>query len=210
LKAAGVDIELVPISHHPDEAGLIGAVYLMPEWMVKGHEAMLAVDIGGTNVRAGIVKFGKGKSRNGDQIHVMESILWRHADDAPSRTATIAKLVEMLEELIEKAKAEHLKLAPLIGIGCPGVIEVDGSIKRGGQNLPGGNWESDHFNLPAALTKALPEIAGESTFIMMHNDAVVQGLSQMPHMGDVSNWAVLTIGTGLGNAHFTNRASKED
>jgi hypothetical protein len=40
---------------------------------------------------------------------------------------------------------------------------------------------------------------------MMHNDAVVQGLSQIPFMNDVSRWAVLTIGTGLGNAHFTNR-----
>ena len=39
----------------------------------------------------------------------------------------------------------------------------------------------------------------------MHNDAVVQGLSELPFMQDVDHWGVLTIGTGLGNARFTNR-----
>ena len=41
--------------------------------------------------------------------------------------------------------------------------------------------------------------------VVMHNDAVVQGLSEKPFMGDVKNWAVLTIGTGLGNASFENK-----
>lgn len=209
LKTSGVNVELAPIVHHSDEAGLIGAVYLMPDWMLNGHEAMLAVDIGGTNVRAGIVEFGKGKDRDLGETHVRDAILWRHADDEPSRTATIEKLASMLEELAEKAGSARLKLAPLIGIGCPGTVEADGSLLRGGQNLPGGNWESDHFNLPAALTKAIPKIGGDDTFIMMHNDAVIQGLSQMPQMKDVSRWGVMTIGTGLGNARFTNRPTKD-
>ena len=42
--------------------------------------------------------------------------------------------------------------------------------------------------------------------VVMHNDAVVQGLSEAPFMQDVTRWGVLTIGTGLGNARFTNRA----
>ncbi|MBB4575880.1 putative NBD/HSP70 family sugar kinase [Rhizobium lentis] len=205
LKAAGIDVEIVPIVHHPDEAGLIGSVHLMPRWMFKGHEAILAVDIGGTNVRAGVVKFGKDDVPNFADASVWESTIWRHADDEPSRTATIERLTAMLQELIGKAEKASLKPAPIIGIACPGIIKADGSIERGGQNLPGGNWESDSFNLPAALMKAIPEIGDDSTFVMMHNDAVVQGLSQIPFMTDVSRWAVLTIGTGLGNAHFTNR-----
>lgn len=205
LKVAGIDIEIVPIVHHPDEAGLIGSVHLMPSWMLKGHEAMLAIDIGGTNVRVGVVKFGKEKKPQFADASVWESLLWRHADDEPSRTATIERIAAMLRELIDKAEKANLKPAPIIGIGCPGIIKIDGSIERGGQNLPGGNWESDSFNLPAALMKAIPEIGDHSTFVMMHNDAVVQGLSQIPFMNDVSRWAVLTIGTGLGNAHFTNR-----
>jgi len=38
----------------------------------------------------------------------------------------------------------------------------------------------------------------------MHNDAVVQGLSEIPVMQEVRRWGILTIGTGLGNARFTN------
>ncbi|MBB2821808.1 UNVERIFIED_ORG: hypothetical protein GGD59_005090 [Rhizobium esperanzae] len=205
LKAAGTNIEVVPIAHHPDEAGLIGSVHLMPPWMFKGYEAMLAVDIGGTNVRAGVVEFGKEKGPHFADASVWESVIWRHANDEPSRSATVERLATMLQELIDKAEKANLKPAPIIGIGCPGIIKADGSIERGGQNLPGGNWESDSFNLPAALMKAVPEIGDHSTFVMMHNDAVVQGLSQIPFMHDVSRWAVLTIGTGLGNAHFTNR-----
>jgi hypothetical protein len=41
--------------------------------------------------------------------------------------------------------------------------------------------------------------------VLMHNDGVVQGLSEAPFMQDVEHWGVLTIGTGLGNARFTNR-----
>lgn len=45
--------------------------------------------------------------------------------------------------------------------------------------------------------------------VVMHNDAVVQGLSELPRMQDRERWAVLTIGTGLGNARFTNRNVKK-
>ena len=43
------------------------------------------------------------------------------------------------------------------------------------------------------------------TTIVMHNDAVVQGLSELPFMKDISTWGIFTIGKGLGNALFTNR-----
>jgi hypothetical protein len=43
--------------------------------------------------------------------------------------------------------------------------------------------------------------------ILLHNDAVVQGLSETPFMRDVARWGVLTIGTGLGNARFTKRTT---
>jgi predicted NBD/HSP70 family sugar kinase len=205
LKAEGQEVELLPIAHHPDEAGLIGAVHLMPSWMLKGHDAILAVDIGGTNIRAGIVKLNLDDKPDFSAAKIWKSELWRHAEDEPRRTATIDYLARMIERLIAKAKKAKLALAPMIGIGCPGIIAPDGSIARGGQNLPGGNWESTHFNLPEALRKAIPTIHGEPTFIIMHNDAVVQGLSEVPRMADVKKWAAVTIGTGLGNASFERK-----
>src|SRR6266478_5166870 len=140
LKAENFKIEMLPIRHHPDDAGLIGALHLAPSWIFEGHDSILAVDIGGTNIR-------------------------------------------------------------------PGVIESDGSIEKGAQNLPG-NWESSKFNLPASLVAAVPQIGEHDTAIVMHNDGVVQGLSEVPFMQDVKRWGVLTIGTGLGNARFTNRNAK--
>ena len=114
------------------------------------------------------------------------------------------RLVKMLKELIASAESEGLKLAPFIGIACPGVIDADGSIEKGAQNLPG-NWESSKFNLPASLVEAIPTIGEHDTAVLMHNDGVAQGLSEVPFMQDVERWGVLTIGTGLGNARFTNR-----
>jgi hypothetical protein len=110
----------------------------------------------------------------------------------------------MLKELIADADSEGFKLAPFVGIACPGVINEDGSIAKGAQNLPG-NWESSKFNLPASLVEAIPMIGDHDTAVLMHNDGVAQGLSEVPFMQDVERWGVLTIGTGLGNARFTNR-----
>jgi predicted NBD/HSP70 family sugar kinase len=140
---------------------------------------------------------------------VVESELWRHADEETSREGAVKRLVEMIEEQIAAARKSKLKLAPFVGIACPGIIRDDGSIERGGQNLPG-NWESKSFNLPQRLEEALPEIDGHRPVIIVHNDAVVQGLSEVPRMQDVERWGVLTIGTGLGNARFTNRVGKEE
>jgi hypothetical protein len=89
------------------------------------------------------------------------------------------------------------------------VINHDGSIEKGAQNLPG-NWESSKFNLPNSLVEAVSEIGGHDTAVLMHNDGVAQGLSEVPYMQDVDRWGVLTIGTGLGNARFTNRKKDKD
>jgi len=208
LKGAGIDIDLVPIRHHPDQAGLIGAAHLAPSWMFKGHDSLVAVDIGGTNIRAGVVALNLKKAPDLSRAEVWKLALWRHRDEdpQPSREEALERLAAMLEDLIARAESAELKLAPFIGVGCPGKIESDGAISKGGQNLPG-NWESSRFNLAQSLIEAIPRIGDHETMVVMHNDAVIQGLSQVPFMQDVSHWGALTIGTGLGNASFTNRNS---
>jgi predicted NBD/HSP70 family sugar kinase len=205
LKADGHAIDLVPIRHHPDEAGLIGCLHLAPSWMLKGHDSILAVDIGGSNVRVGLVSLG-GKRHENAAVLAREQ--WRHADEKkePKRDDAVKHIVEMLGKMIERAASDGRKLAPFVGVGCPGLIDADGSIDRGGQNLPGGNWESSKFNLPRELRDRLPKIGGHAPAVLLHNDAVVQGLSELPFQRDIERWGVLTIGTGLGNARFTNHA----
>ncbi len=205
LKADGHDVRLAPIRHHPDEAGLIGCAHLAPAWMFGGHDSLLAVDVGGTNIRAGIIELDLKKDpvqlRNA-RVGAME--LWRHRDDSPTREEAVNRLGRMLRELAKQAGKDKRRLAPFVGVGCPGLIGEDGTIQRGGQNLPG-NWESRRFHLPTRIRQALPAIGGNETIVVMHNDAVVHGLSESPFIEGVERWGVLTIGTGLGNARFTKR-----
>ena len=165
---------------------------------------MLAVDIGGTNIRAGLIELNLKKSSELEHSKVAKLELWRHADEVTDRAGAVGRLAAMLKKLVEWAEKSGRRLAPVIGIGCPGVIEEDGSIARGAQNLPG-NWESSRFNLVNSLRDEIPAIGKHETFVVMHNDAVVQGLSELPRVQDRLHWAVLTIGTGLGNARYTNR-----
>ena len=209
LKAEGFKVDLVPIRYHPDDAGLIGCLHLAPSWIFEAHDSILAVDIGGTNIRCGVVGTRWKKASDLSKAEVWKSELWRHADDEPTREGVVKRLAKMLKGLITAAETDGLKLAPFIGIACPGVINDDGSIEKGAQNLPG-NWESSKFNLPASLVEAIPQIGDHDTAVLMHNDGVVQGLSEVPFMQDVERWGVLTIGTGLGNARFTNRRKDKD
>ena len=80
LKGEDIDIKLAPIHNHPDEAGLIGAVHLAPSWMFQAFDALLAVDIGGTNIRAGVVRLNRKGSRDPIKSQGMEVLAlaaWR-------------------------------------------------------------------------------------------------------------------------------------
>lgn len=205
LNADGCTVDLKPIRNHPDEAGLIGCALLAPPWVLKGHEAILAVDIGGSNIRVGVVDLKLKKTGDLSRAEVAELDVWSYTDEKqpPSRDEAVERLAKMLRGLAERSRKTKLKLAPFVGIGCPGLIRNDGSIEQGAQNLPG-NWESKSFNLPKALAELIPTLGEDATVFMMHNDAVVQGLSEAPFMCDIAHWGVMTIGTGLGNARFSS------
>ncbi|MDP4074722.1 ROK family protein [Acidovorax sp. A1169] len=204
LKAEKVPVELRTLHHHADEGGLIGWVHLAPPALLQSYDAILAVDIGGTNVRCGIVQTHLHRAPDMSQAEVVRREKWAHADDEPKRDELVEGIATILEDLIAYAEKKEIRLAPYIGVACPGLIVEDGSLAGGTQNLPG-NWESTRFHLPRDLCERLPHIGDGRTQVCLHNDAVVQGLSEMPFTNDVERWAILTVGTGLGNASFTNR-----
>ncbi|MGV3682151.1 MAG: ROK family protein [Acidovorax sp.] len=204
LKAEKVPVELRTLHHHADEGGLIGWVHLAPPALLQSYDAILAVDIGGTNVRCGIVQTHLHKAPDMSLAEVVRREKWAHADDEPKRDELVEGIATILEDLIAYAEKKEIRLAPYIGVACPGLIVEDGSLAGGTQNLPG-NWESTRFHLPRDLCERLPHIGDGRTQVCLHNDAVVQGLSEMPFTNDVDRWAILTVGTGLGNASFTNR-----
>lgn len=204
LKAGGERVDMRPVSRHPDEAALCGAAHLAPPEALAGADAMLAADIGGTNIRVGLVGLRLDQAPDLSRAHVVSSERWRHADGEADRDEAVARLAGLLRNLADEAEDKGLRLAPFVGVGCPGMIASDGTIERGGQNLPGGNWEGPDFNLPATLASAFGKLGDRRPDFVLHNDAVVQGLSETHTMQDVSRWGVLTIGTGLGNARFSN------
>jgi predicted NBD/HSP70 family sugar kinase len=209
LNAEGIEIDLIPIEYHHDEAGLIGSLHFAPGWVFAGHDAILAADIGGTNLRVGVVKHNASKKSDLSKASVWKLEHWKHALDKPTREEAVERIVAMMNALVGQAHVEKVELAPFVGIACPGIIDENGVILRGGQNLPG-NWEGEGFNLTQEIASRLAKIDGETPLVVMHNDAVVQGLSEVPRMTDVTHWGVLTIGTGLGNARFTNRKRGSD
>ncbi|MEJ8825270.1 ROK family protein [Variovorax humicola] len=204
LNIDGAKVELARLRHEPDDGGLLGWLHLAPPQMLAGYDAILAIDIGGTNVRCGIVKPRLARAADLSKAKVVKRDKWRHADEGPKQKDLLDGIVDMVERNVRRARRRGLRLAPFIGIGCPGLIRDDGSISRGAQNLPG-DWERETFHLPSHVHEKIPLIDGRATTVMLHNDAVVQGLSELPFMQDVKRWAVLTIGTGLGNASFRNR-----
>lgn len=202
LELADTGVRLHLLRHDPDEAGLLGWVPLLPG-DARGRDAFLAVDVGGTNIRCGIVQHRLHKDGRGAKARVLESLKWRHAEDAPTRGQAVARLAAMLNGLSAFARTLGVALAPFVGIACPGRIEADGTLSAGAQNLPG-DWEQP-FDLATALARHLDPIDGMAPRVVLHNDAVVQGLSELRRMRKARRWAVLTIGTGLGNATYTAR-----
>src|SRR6201987_2257111 len=77
LKAEDFKIEMRPIRFHPDEAALIGALHLAPSWIFEGHDSILAVDIGGTNIRCGVVETRWKKADDLSKASGWKSKLWR-------------------------------------------------------------------------------------------------------------------------------------
>lgn len=207
LQQQGHDVQLRRLHQEPDDGGLVGTLFLAPRQVFAGNAAMLAIDIGGTNVRCGIVEPRLHLAPGYAKAKVMQREKWRHAGDVLRRGELIDGIVAALQRLIDHAGRRGISLVPYVGLACPGHVLADGRIERGAQNLPG-DWERTDFNLPALLAGKLPRIAGRKPRVLMHNDAVVQGLSEWPHTQDVRRWAVITIGTGLGNASYANRSRR--
>ena len=115
LKADKVDIELVPIRNDPDEAGLIGAAHLAPKWMFKAHDAILAVDIGGTNIRAGVVELNLKKAADlskANRLEIRALASRRREEDRAARTRSRSSSI-CSKGLIDKAQKEGLAAGAL-------------------------------------------------------------------------------------------------
>ncbi len=136
------------LSHEVDDGGLIGWVHLVPPHMLEAHDAILAVDIGGTNVRCGIVKTRASKAPDLSLAKVVRRKKWRHAGRGPQpRRLGRAASPAMLEDMVlYECERKEIRLAPFIGIGCPGLIRA-GRLDRTRYAEPAGRLGKRHLPL---------------------------------------------------------------
>src|SRR3954453_1946955 len=98
LKTDKINVQLVPLHNEPDEAGLLCSVRLAPAWMFKAFDAILGVDIGGTKIRAGVIRLNLKAAPDLSKTKVWKFSLWRHGDEEDiNREHAVDSLAEMLK-----------------------------------------------------------------------------------------------------------------
>jgi len=171
LKADDLKVKLIPIRFHPDEAALIGCAHLAPSWIFEAHDSILAVDIGGTNIRCGVVETRQKKAPDLSKVGVWKSELWRHADDEPTREGAVKKLATMLKGLLKEARPRATSSRR--SSACPARRDRRRRLHREGRAEPAGNWEAASSTCRRAWWRR-SGIGDHDTAVLMHNDGVVQ------------------------------------
>jgi hypothetical protein len=204
LRAEGFGVTLGPIRHAPGEAALVGAARLLPHPLLETCDVVPVAELGPEGFRAGLVLPRLGVAPGMAAAGLWRWRAWRHAGERTDRAAAIGQLAGMLADLLGDAAAAGLSAPPVVAVAVPGVPDAEGRLGPGAEGLPGGDWAAEEFRLPAALGRLLPPVAGTRPAVLLHNEAVVQGLSEAPFQRDVARWGVMTLGSGFGNARFTN------
>ena len=144
-------------------------------------EKFLGVDIGGTNVKFGIVT-SKG---------VLENKVKYPTAEVVARTGKfIDGFIQCIQEQLDANKDAKISK---IGIGLPGLLSKDRTTTQVLQNIPSLN----NTNLIKELGKAYPKIN-----FAIENDANAAALGEY-YFGEAKtpeSFAMITLGTGIGGA----------
>ena len=145
--------------------------------MSSSNEFALGIDVGGTTIKAALV------DRNG-------SILERSSIDScgsEGPAVVIGEIVRSCREILDKYP--QIKCRG-IGIGCPGVVSLDGDTVQHPPNLIGWN----DVRLASAITKEIP------LPVRVENDANVAALAEARFGAgkDVKDFLFVIWGTGVG------------
>jgi glucokinase len=138
----------------------------------------IGVDLGGTNLRIAAVD---------DQGHLVEKVTLG-TKVSLGRDHVINDMCDAIQRLVEKYKDS----APLlgIGIGVPGIIDMQTGMLRESPNLPGWADYPVHSEIEQRL----------KTKVILENDANVAALGEkwLGAAKEFDDMAMLTLGTGVG------------
>jgi predicted NBD/HSP70 family sugar kinase len=107
-----------------------------------------------------------------------------------SGTGRVRELATLADELLRDSGVERNGALLQTVVGSPGVVEPDGRALRMAANLPG--WER-----PAVL-RDLRRLLGDGTTIENDVDAATVAERDHGHGRDISNFAFVSVGTGIG------------
>ncbi len=146
----------------------------------------IGVDLGGTNLRIAAVD-GQGTLLEKVTLSTKVSL---------GRDHVIDDMCQAIEHVLEKYRASATVMG--IGIGVPGIIDMQSGLLRESPNLPG--WAD--YPVRAEIEQRL------KTVVILENDANVAALGEkwLGAARDFDHMAMLTLGTGVGGGLIQNGA----
>jgi len=151
--------------------------------MAKIEKYAVGVDLGGTNIKIGIV------SEKGNLVKHIS--IKTDADAGPKKV--IANIIKGVELILEKNKYKIQG----IGIGCPGVVSTKKGIVENAPNLPG--WKN------VKLGPIIKEKFGYK--VHLENDANGAAIGELIFGAGkkIDSFIMVTLGTGVGGGIVFNK-----
>jgi glucokinase len=144
----------------------------------------IGVDLGGTNLRIAAV------DESGKLLEKLSS----GTDLAHGRDAVIDEMTQAIHRLLDSFRGRGVSRG--VGIGVPGIIDMDTGMLRESPNLPG--WSE--FPVHAEIERRL------GIPVVLENDANAAALGEkwLGAARDHQNMCMLTLGTGVGGGIVLN------
>ncbi|HEY6272949.1 MAG TPA: ROK family protein [Terriglobales bacterium] len=144
----------------------------------------IGVDLGGTNLRVAAVE------DSGTPLEVLDAPTELHH----GRDYVLSQMAGRIRRLTRKFAGHYHLLG--VGVGVPGIIDLDSGIVHSAANLPG--WEGFPIRNELELKLGLP--------VVLENDANCAALGEkwVGAGKDVEDLCMLTLGTGVGGGFVVN------
>lgn len=144
----------------------------------------LGIDVGGTNVKMGIVEADTGKISN---FYSHDTISWRQSGHFVERFGDAVALQLLANKDVKK-----------VGIGLPGMLNADRTVPLEITAIP----EIDGMPMVDMLTKRFP---GVQFFLANDANAAALGEYYFAEEKITENYIFITLGTGVGGAAIINK-----
>jgi glucokinase len=144
----------------------------------------LGIDVGGTNVKMGIVEADTGKISN---FYSHDTMSWRQSGHFVERFGDAVALQLLANKNVKK-----------VGIGLPGMLNADRTVPLEITAIP----EIDGTPMVDTLTKRFP---GVQFFLANDANAAALGEYYFAEEKIKENYIFITLGTGVGGAAIINK-----